>query len=427
MRSHSMHCRSPLISKPGPLLLAALLSTVLQAQDQVTVYQNARILPAGRAPIDNGVLITARGKVQAVGTAATPIPEGAVRVDCSGKTITPGLVDAAWNRGFAVVPGQINDANEQGDEVTPHMKVLDGLDPGDKAFVRARAAGVTAVHLLPGTRNVMGGLSAVLKTDGPEPAAMLLRDESGLRIVMGAEPSQGNRAIRGGNVDSMYYRRPTTRMGVVWAVRKAFYDAKAAAERTIADGGEPKSDPATSVLLRALSRELTVYTTARAEQDIRTALRLAAEFGYTTVIDDAQDAHFVVDELAAANVWVLLGAPSATAVAGSAGADGAEPRLSTVVQLAQRGIRFAITTGSNAQALDLVREAMFAVRNGLSPTQALDAVTIQPARLLGVDDRIGSLEPGKDADFVLWSADPFDPTAVATAVYVNGLPASLNR
>jgi len=397
-----------------PLALLAAAAS-MAAQDQVTVFRGARIWPGGAEPIDNGVLIVARGRVQSVGGPSTPIPDGAVVQDVSGRQITPGLIDAAWCHGAGA-----NDGNEQGDEVTPQMKILDALDPQDRAFARARAAGVTTVQITPGNRNVIGGLGAVVKTFGETPQAMLLKDESCLRIAMGAEPSMGNRAIRGGNVDSIYYRRPTTRMGVVWEVRKAMYDAKEYMERTIQNGAPPP-DPGKEVLVRVLKQQLTVCTTARSEQDIRTALRLAEEFGYHTVIDEAQEAHLVADELAAAKVWVMIGAPSADRIAGTGAADGAAPRWSTLGMLAHRGVPFVVTTGSNLAALELVREASFAVRFGLSPRDALDAITVRPASLLAVDGRVGRLAPGLDADFVLWSADPFDPTAVALTTYLNGL------
>jgi len=391
-----------------------LCATFAAAQEKTTAYRGARILPAGAPPIEQGVLVIAGGKILAVGGSATPIPDGAVVVDCSGQTITPGLIDASFRGGAAA-----NDQNEQSGEVTPQLRVQDSLDPEDKSFARARQSGVTAVQVMPGTRNVIGGLGCVVKTFGSDPAAMVLKEDSGLRLVMGAEPSMGNRAIRGGNVDSMYYRRPTTRMGVVWEARKAFYDAKEAMQMTLG-GAPPTANPGREVLTRALQGQLTVFTTARSEQDIRTALRLATEFGYKTVLDEAQDAHFVVDELAQAKVTVLLGAPSATAVAGTAGSDGSDPRYATIGLLARRGVPFVITTGSNLAALDLVREAMFAVRAGLSPAQAIDAVTILPARLLGLDARIGSLAAGKDADFVLWSHDPLDPAATAVSVHIDG-------
>jgi imidazolonepropionase-like amidohydrolase len=391
---------------------ALLLAAALPCQNQVVVFQGARILPGGGPAIDDGVLVVTGGKVTAVGGKGTAVPSGAEVRDVSGRTITPGLIDAGAQIGAAAL-----DRNEQGDEVTPSVHVLDAFDPADKALRRARQGGVTALHLTPGNKNVIGGLSAVVKTWGENPAAMLLKDETGMRLTMGSEPSQNNRAIRGGNIDSMYYRRPTTRMGVVWTARKAFYDAKAYQE-TLASN--PKADPGMQVLNRVLKGELLVFTTARAEQDIRTALRLMDEFGYKTAIEEAQEAWRVVDELVAAKVWVLVGAPSADRVLGSGAGDVADPRFHTLRLLHERGVPFVITTGSNAQALDLVREATVAVRHGLPALAALDAVTIQPARLLSVQDRIGSLSAGKDADFVVWSSNPFDPTARAEAVYVNG-------
>ncbi|MFY9344235.1 MAG: amidohydrolase family protein [Planctomycetota bacterium] len=397
-----------------PLSLVLALGAAAFAQEQATAFKNARILPGGAVPIEHGVLVVGGGKVLAIGGADTVIPDGAAIVDCAGKTITPGLIDAAFR------VASVADANENSDEVTPHLRVLDSLDPDDKSFARARAAGVTTVHVMPGTRSVIGGLGCVVKTFGSDPRAMVVKEDASLRIVMGSDPSQGNRAIRGGQVDSIYYRRPTTRMGVVWAVRRAFFDAKEALQQTAAQPPTP-GDPGTEILTRVLKGQLTAITTARSEQDLRTALRLAEEFGYKTILDEAQDAHVVLDELVAAKSTVLLGSPSATSVSGPGGGDGADPRSVTVRELAERGVPFVITTGSNAQALELVREAMFAVRNGLGPTRALDAITIEPARLLGLDQRLGSLAPGKDADFVVWSTDPLDPAAIAESVHIDGI------
>lgn len=398
------------------VLAPTLLAAALTAQEQATVYRGARVLPSGAAPIEDGVLVVARGKIQAIGGASTPIPDGAAIVECAGRTITPGLVDAAFRGGVAA-----NDGNEQSLEVTPHLRALDSLDAENPAFLRARSAGVTAAHVMPGTRNVIGGLGCVVKTFARDLSTMVLKEDASLRIVLGSEPSMGNRAIRGGRVDSMYYRRPTTRMGVVWEVRKAFHEAQQSLQLT-QGAAPPAPDRGREVLASVLQGKVTAYTTARSEQDIRTALRIAGEFGYHTVLDEAQDSYLVADELAAAKVAVLLGSPSAMQVAGTAGADGADPRCATAKVLADAGVPFVITTGTNLASLDLVREAMFAARNGLSPQRALDAVTIEPARLLGIDDRTGSLAPGKDADFVVWSHDPLDPAAVAESVHIDGLP-----
>jgi imidazolonepropionase-like amidohydrolase len=392
-------------------LAAPLFAQSPAGADGVTVLRGARILPVGAAPIDGGMLIIAGGKVQAVGKGLS-VPEGARVIDLAGGVITPGLVDAA-----AQLLISARDLNEQGEEVTPAVKIVDAIDPADQRLRRARRAGVTTVHLAPGNRNVIGGLGAVLKTHGEWPQ-MLLREDASLRLTLGTEPSQGNRGPRGGASPSIYNRRPNTRMGVIFTARKAFYDAKAYADRTLLGTAEPNA--ALDVLVRALQKKLTVVTTARAEQDIRTALRLADEFGYLTVLDEVVEAHRVVQLLAESKVSVLVGAPSQMRVAGSGAQDGGEPRWSTVLELDAAGVPYAICTGTNQGSLELVHEALFSVRNGLSPERALQAVTLTPATILGVGDRVGSLAPGKDADFVVWTGDPFDPTTTAAAVYVDG-------
>jgi imidazolonepropionase-like amidohydrolase len=402
--------------------LALTLTAFATAQQEVTAYTNATILPGGKPAMSNATLVVSGGKVIAIGGSDLKVPDGAKVVDCKGKTITPGLIDASFQSGNTA-----QDLNEQSDEVTPHLRVLDSIDPEDPRFQRARNAGVTTVHVMPGTRNVIGGLGCVLKTHGTDPKEMVIKEDASMRIVMGAEPSAGNRAIRGGRVNSMYYRRPTSRMGVIWAVRRAFYDAKEALTKTQGAPGDAPPSPGTQVLTQVLQGKLTVVTTARSEQDLRTALRIADEFGYKTVIDEAQDAYMVADELAGKKAVVMLGAPSAEAVGGTARSDGAAPRAGTVAVLAAKGITFVITTGTNTTALPLINEAMFAVRNGLGPQQALDAITIEPAKLLGLSDRIGSLAPGKDADFVIWSQHPLDPAAVAESVLINGQSVSQLR
>ncbi len=403
-------------------LSLALASTAASQQD-VTAFTNATVLPGGAPAMREATMIVAGGKVVALGSAdAVEIPVGAVVVDCAGKTITPGLIDASFMTSVTA-----DDANEQSDEVTPHLRILDSLDPEDPMMRRARRGGVTTVHVMPGTQNVIGGLGCVVKTHGSDPDQMVVKQDATMRIVMGSEPSNRNRAIRGGRIESMYYRRPTTRMGVVWAVRRAFFDAQEAMQKTQGAPDQGPPSPGIEVLTQVLQGKMTAVTTARSEQDLRTALRIADEFGYQTVIDEAQDAYMVADELAERKATVMLGAPSATDVGGGGGRDGAAPRSGTVRALADKGVKFVITTGTNTRRLPLVREAMFAARNGLGPQQALDAITIEPAKLLGVDDRIGSLAKGKDADFVIWSNDPLDPAAVAESVHIDGKPVSQLR
>lgn len=399
------------------LATAALAALSAPCQESTVAIRGAALLTNAGDPIPDGIVVFSGGRIQAVGDSTTPIPDGAQVIDLQNGNayVTPGLIDAGARIGVSD-----SDANEQGDEVTPHMRILDAVDRDDPRFARVRARGVTTVHLSPGNRNVIGGLGAVLKTWGTSVSDMLVKDGVGMRMTMGSEPSSGNRAIRGGMPNSMYSRRPTTRMGVIWAAREAFYEAKEYAERTIDPNNPTPPNPAMEVLTQVLQKNILVHTTARAEQDIRTALRLAEEFGYQPVLDDPVEAWRAIDEIAASGAAVLYGAPSASSFSGSGGRDGAEVRLHTLSLLAERGVPFAISTGSNGAALPLIDEAVFAVRNGLDRETALRAITIVPAQILGVADRVGSIERGKDADLVLWSGHPLDPTSRATAVFVSG-------
>lgn len=400
---------------PTRILASILLAGAsLQAQDQVLVLRGARVLTAAEQDFDNGTVVLHRGKIIAVGDHNVAFPGGARVIDCGGCWITPGLIDTGATLGV-----RDNDLNEQGDEVTPQVSILDAVSPDDEAFARVLANGVTAVRVMPSNRNVIGGLGAVLKTHGDLVADMLVLDRVGLRMAMGSEPSAGNRAIRGGVPMGLFVRRPTTRMGVVWEVRRAFSAAqKYRDQRSVAADQPP--NPALDVLVEALDGKLEVHTTARAEQDIRTALRLAAEFGYKPVLEEVTEAYRCIDVLAASKVSCLVGSPSAEAVLGDGARDGAEPLWHTPALLAQAGVRFAIQTGANLGAKSLIQEAMFAVRNGLGRDAALRAITSTPARILGVDGRLGSLAPGKDADVVVWSGDPFEATTLARTIFVSG-------
>lgn len=407
------------------IAIAVLVSTVgqpISAQesgagnsgaDTVLAFQNATVLPADGRVIDDGIVVVRNGKIVAVGPAVDlAIPDGATVVDCEGGTITPGLVDASTTIGVAS-----SDLNEQGEEVTPHLRVLDVIDPESKIFTRARRQGVTTVQINPGNKNVIGGLGAVVKTVGDTLADMLVLDVSGLRMTMGDEPSQGNRAIRGGTPVGIFYRRPTTRMGVVWEARSAFFRAQKYMEQQTIPGEAQQTgfDPGLEVLAQVLRGEMQVRTTARQEQDIRTALRLAEEFGYRTLVEEATEAWRVADELLAAEATVLFSSPSIEQAR-----EGAEIRWFTLKRLADREVPFVICSGADVGSRPLMQEAMFAVRFGLTRDQALQAITSRPAAVLGIADRVGSIRPGLDADLVVWTGDPFEPTSAVHSVYVEG-------
>lgn len=387
------------------LLVAALMVSVRPQAADVTAYKAARILTVSGPAIENGIILVENGRIADIGP-GVKIPDGAKIVDLGKATVIPGLVDAnlvLWLDGME---------NEEAREVTPDYRVVDGLNPKARDLQRAVQMGVTTAFVGPGNRNVIGGLAAVLKTHGPTLRAMIVREEAALKASVGVGPSAGNYPPRGMPPMDFYARRPTTRMGLTWEFRKAFLEAGREAA---------KSSPAQEVLARALSRKLPVRIAASQSFDIESALRLAEEFKLAVVFEEAEEAYRSIEMLAKQKVAVAL---RPTFQSGRVwAADGTELRYGSFAALTNAGIPTALLTGGPGEDDSLLAMAAFAVRYGATPEQALKAVTVIPAQILGVADRVGTLEKGKDADFAVLSGDPLDVTTRVERVVVGGRPA----
>ncbi|HEY3227308.1 MAG TPA: amidohydrolase family protein [Planctomycetota bacterium] len=390
------------------LALAALL-LILGAPlgfGEVTAFKAARVLTGAGAPIEGAVILVENGKILAIGS-GLKVPDGATVVDLGSATVMAGLVDAnlvLWLDGMD---------NEEAREISPEYRVLDGLNPKARDLQRAVQTGVTTAFIGPGNRNVIGGLGAILKTHGDSLRQMVIQEEAALKATVGSGPTIGNYPPRGMPPVNFYARRPTTRMGVTWEFRKAFIDAaKYAADRPA------RPDPAREVLARALARKLPVRIAASRAVDIESALRLADEFKLAVVFEEAEEAYRHVGLLAQRKVSVAL---RPTFQPGRVwAADGSELRYGTFAALAAAGVPTALLTGGPGEGESLLAMAAFAVRCGATREQALGAITKTPAEILGVADRVGSLEKGKDADFVALSGDPLDVTSRVERVVVNG-------
>lgn len=373
---------------------------------EVTAYKAARILTGVGAPIADGVILVEDGRITAVG-AGVKIPEGAKVVDLGSATVMPGLVDAnlvLWLDGTE---------NEEAREITPDYRVIDGLNPRARDLQRAVQTGVTTAFVAPGNRNVIGGIASVVKTHGPTLKDMIVREEAALKTTVGSGPSAGNYPPRGSPPLDVYARRPTTRMGVTWEFRKALLDAaRYAAERP----GKP--DPALDILARALARKLPVRIAASRSFDIESAFRLADEFNLAVVFEEAEESYRAIEQLAKRKMAVAL---RPTFQSGRVwAADGSELRYGTFAALAAAGVPVALLTGGSGEDDSLLAMATFAVRYGATREQALRAVTLTPAEILGVADRVGSIEKGKDADFAILTGDPLDVTSRVERVVVKG-------
>ncbi len=390
------------------LLLLAVLALPVQAAPRggTTLFKAARIIVAPGQEIEGGGILVTDGKIVAIGR-DLPVPEGAAVVDLGRGVVFPGLVDA--NLLLSVDPVALEDSRE----VTPEWKIADGLAPGSRDLRRALLSGVTVAFVGPGNQNVIGGLAAVVKTAGDEPAERFLDPEAALKASFQSASYVNNYPPRGMAPVNQYARRPTTRMGVSWEFRKAFLDAKAhAADRSAA------RNEGLEILGRALGKSLGVRIAASRAMDLEAAGRLVEEFGLKVVFEEAEESFKELELLKRLGASVALRPVFRPHVASSQ--DGSEIRYGTFSALAGAGIPTALLSGGNGAGESLLHVAAFAVKYGATREQALAAVTIVPARILGVDRRVGTLEKGKDADFIVLSGDPLDPTSKLLGVYVDG-------
>src|SRR5258706_845969 len=397
-----------------PLLLAAT-QTVQQPKTQGDaprknwVVSAARVSTAAGRSIENGTVAVQGAKIGMVSNGSEE--SGPETLAC--YAVTPGLVDASAriHSGMTSV--------EQSREETPELRVADTLGPFDTAWDGQAASGVTSVLASPPDENVIGGLGAVLKTAGPPSiAARTVKADAVLRGAIGSQPSRRNHPAFGRPTD-FFSRRPTTRMGVEWEWRRSFYEAAAS-----------RKDPARAFkgsvqVLAALDGKLTLDIQAWTTQDIRTAVFLKEELEQEPQLGGKP--RLVID--AAAEAWKepQLLVRSHTSVVlppfpeDGRTDDGAFMAWNTAALLAGEGVTIALSAhGDSSPAGCLGMQAGYAMQGGLDFDQALAAVTINPARMLGAEARIGSIEVGKDADLVLWNGEPFQATSRVIGVIVDG-------
>ncbi len=375
--------------------------------------RDAHVVPVDAAPFD-GTVVVSDGRITAAG-ADVAVPEDAEVIDAGGRWLLPGFVDAHTHLGVdEEAEGWAgDDTNEMTDPVTAAVRALDAINPADLAFADALAGGVTTVNINPGSGNPIGGLTVAVHTYGRTVDEMVLRSPSGLKSALGENPKR---------VYGDKKQTPSTRLGTAAVIRKAFVDAqnyRQAAEYAAADPSRPT--PARDLKLEALCRvldgELPWRQHSHRADDIATALRLADEFGYRLVIDHGTEAHLLADLLAERGIPVLIG-PLLTS---RSKVELRNRSIANPGRLAAAGVTISIITDHPVIPINLlVVQTALAVKEGLDRDTALRAITINPAVVLGIDDRIGSITVGKDADLVLWSGDPLDVMQRAELVWIGG-------
>ena len=360
------------------------------------LIKNGYIKTMAGPDIENGsILIGNDGKIAAVGKDLIVL-EGCTILDAEGRLVTPGLVEAHCHIGLhnEAVGWEGMDYNEGIDPVTPQMRAIDSIYPLDEAFEHARKGGVTTCCTGPGSANVLGGTFVAIKTAGKRVDDMVVKNPIAMKCAFGENPKR----FYGQQKKSA----PLTRMGTAALLRETLFKAKQYMAEKDA-GKEPKFDMKLESLLPVLRGEIPLKAHAHRSDDIFTSIRIAKEFGLKLTLDHCTDGAVIAEELAAEGYPAFVG-PSL----------GSKTKIELKSKsfdapgiLHKAGVKVSIITDAPVipqQYLPMC--AGQAVQAGLPMEEGWKAITVNPAESIGIADRVGTLEPGKDGDVVIWTADP---------------------
>lgn len=357
-------------------------------------------------------ILLADGKIAAIGGGLTA-PADAVVFDADGLDVFPGFVDAHTHIGLDGygIGYEGCDYNEMNDIWTPQLRAIDGINPRDPSLADARKAGVTCVCTGPGSANVLGGTFLAMKTVGERVDNMIVRDPVAMKCAFGENPKHCYRD-----------KCDSTRMSTAAFLRGALMQARDYGARKQAANGDITKMPAYNqkleALLPVLAREIPLKAHAHQANDIFTALRIAREFNLRLTLEHVTEGHLIVDELAGEKDVPMAVGPSLTFASKF---ELQNKSWSTPAVLTAAGCHVSIITDSSVipqQYLPLC--AGMAIKAGMDPFDALKAITINPAEHIGVADRVGSLEVGKDADLVITAGSPFEVLTEVKAVFIDG-------
>ena len=359
------------------------------------LIKNGYIKTMAGPDIPGGSILLDGGKILAVGQDLTA-PEGAEIIDAQGRLVTPGCVDAHCHIGLdnEAMGWEGMDYNEIIDPITPHLRAIDSINPMDESFPNALRGGVTSACTGPGSANVVGGTFVAIKLSGKRVDKMIIKNPIAMKCAFGENPK---RCYGQGAKKS-----PMTRMGTAALLRELLFKT----QRYLADkeaGKNPPFDMKLEAMIPVIKGEMPLKAHAHRADDILTSIRIAKEFGVKLTLDHCTDGALIADELAEEGLPAFVG-PS---LGSKTKIELAHKSFTTPKSLVDAGITVSIITDAPVIPLQyLPMCAALAVNAGLDPEEAWKAITINPANSTGIGDRVGSLEPGKDADIVIWTADP---------------------
>ena len=358
------------------------------------------------------------GKIEAIGTDLTSDDMEVLEIDAEGLEIYPGFVEAHGHIGLDGygIGFEGQDYNEMGDILSPHLRAIDGIRPGDFAFYEAAAAGVTCVATGPGSANVLGGTFAAIKTTGRRVEDMIVKAEVAMKCAFGENPKRCYRDK--GN---------SSRMSTAAKLREMLYKAKEYSDKLAEAEEDPSKRPGYNMKLEALvpviRGEMPLKAHAHQADDVFTAIRIAKEFGIKLTLEHCTEGHLVADILAEEGYPVAIGPTFGNA----SKYELRRKTWETPAILDEAGCHVSIITDSPVTPQKYLSIcAGFAVAAGMSPFRALRAITIHPAEHIGIADRVGSIEVGKDADLVITDGCPFDIDTKVICVLIDGVSQPLD-
>jgi len=378
----------------------------------VVVIKAGKILTMAGQPIKQGLIIIEGQNIKAIGK-NLPIPDGAEIIDEPEAWVLPGLIDANSALGMVDERGQ-SENEELSEPNVAQLDVLDGLYPFDKRIAQSRASGITTALICPGRRSVIGGQAAVVRLIGKTVEEMKILAPAGVKFSIGEGPKQafGSKG-----------RLPSTRMGNIYVIRQALQEAREYAskwadydkglaqakkgKKNTADLQPPRRDLRLEPLAKVVMGELPAFIECYRMDDISGAIRLVDEFKLKAVFIGCAEGYLVAGEISKRGIPVIVGpmgiGPKRTETENVA--------ISNAARLHKAGVKIALESETQyglAALEELPLVAALAVRGGLSEEEALKAITINAAEIIGAGDKIGSLEPGKQADLVIFSGNPLD-------------------
>ncbi|MDT3701172.1 MAG: amidohydrolase [Thermincola sp.] len=374
---------------------------------------NGRIKPMVGPDLDKGVILIKDGRIQAVGSQISIPPEAEI-LDLTGKVVVPGFIDAHCHVGILeeIYHPEGDDLNEMTDPATPHLRAIDAINPEDVGFADALEGGVTTVVTGPGSGNVIGGENLAMKTAGIIVDHMVVKNPVGLKVAFGENPKR----VHGSNKKS-----PMTRMATAAVLRENLvkaYNYMGKLEQGTRDPEKmPDRDLKMESMVRVLKRELPLRAHAHRADDIMTAVRIADEFNLRLVIEHCTEGFKIADELARRNIPAIVG-PLLT------NRSKVELQFRTHANagiLSKAGVKVAIMTDHPVIPINYLSLcAALAVKAGMEETDALKAITINAAQIIGLADRIGSIQPGRDADLLIMNGEPLELKTRIEQVFING-------